>query len=286
MGEFCQANIVVHQFKAPRFFIPCEKARLTLHLSYHGEYHYNSVRAIGDEGNGPALPITLQTPKRGSRSAGVMIKKITPRHNMPIFSVCSAQVFFSYVQSRGMPLIDLAGSSSPWPDREAEVARSCPWASPPNIVHALEATAGRGEDAIELLIATRNEPALAGIASADKEEGAAKPSTPYDGRACDTETNGLPNGGASSKGVEGSEEGKGLVNGNGKSGKAIKAPKVRKKVPRAATCPCGSGVKYKNCCRKKDAAVARGQLPVPKPGSATSSPDDSRITDDLGALVI
>ena len=62
---FCvseQANVVVHQFKAPRFFIPFEKARLTLHLSYHGEHHYNSVRAIGDEGPGPARPITLQTP--------------------------------------------------------------------------------------------------------------------------------------------------------------------------------------------------------------------------------
>lgn len=57
-----QANVVVHQFKAPRFFIPLEKARLTIHLSYHGEHHYNSVRAIGDEGAGPARPITLQTP--------------------------------------------------------------------------------------------------------------------------------------------------------------------------------------------------------------------------------
>lgn len=164
------------------------------------------------------------------------------------------------------------------------MARSCPWASPPNIVNALEATAGRGEDAIELLIATRNEPALDGIASADKKEAAAKPSTPHDGRACDTETNGLPNGGAARKGVEGSEKGKGLANGNGK--KAVKTPKTRKKVSRSAACPCGSGVKYKNCCRKKDAAVARGQLPAPKPGSATSSPVDSRITDDLGALVI
>lgn len=57
-----QTNVVVHQFKAPRFFIPFEKARLTIHLSYHGDYHYNSVRAVGDDGDGPALPITLQKP--------------------------------------------------------------------------------------------------------------------------------------------------------------------------------------------------------------------------------
>lgn len=63
--------MVVHQFKAPRFFIPFEKARFTVHLSYHGEHHYNSVRAIDDEGPGPARPITLQTPtsKNGPRAA-------------------------------------------------------------------------------------------------------------------------------------------------------------------------------------------------------------------------
>lgn len=66
-----QANVVVHQFKAPRFFIPCEKAALTIHLSYHGEHHYNSVRAIGDEGNGRAMPITLQTPTSSRASSRV-----------------------------------------------------------------------------------------------------------------------------------------------------------------------------------------------------------------------
>lgn len=65
-----QANIVVHQFRAPRFFIPAEKARLTVHLSYHGEHHYNSVRALTDEGNGPALPITLHTPTQGQAKGG------------------------------------------------------------------------------------------------------------------------------------------------------------------------------------------------------------------------
>lgn len=57
-----QTNVVVHQFKAPRFVIPFEKARLTIHLSYHGDYHYNSVRAEGDNGDGPAMPITLLKP--------------------------------------------------------------------------------------------------------------------------------------------------------------------------------------------------------------------------------
>lgn len=36
-----------------------------MHLSYHGEHHYNSVRAIGDEGGGPAMVIMLHNPGSG-----------------------------------------------------------------------------------------------------------------------------------------------------------------------------------------------------------------------------
>lgn len=69
-----QANVVVHQFQAPRFFIPFEKARRTIHLSYHGEHHYNSVRAIGDEGRGPAMPITLNTSGTGKSPGSAAAK--------------------------------------------------------------------------------------------------------------------------------------------------------------------------------------------------------------------
>lgn len=63
-----QVNIVVHQFRAPRFFIPFEKARRTIHLSYHGDQHYNSVRALSDEGDGPPAAIALQAPASVAQS--------------------------------------------------------------------------------------------------------------------------------------------------------------------------------------------------------------------------
>lgn len=43
---------MVHQLSAPRFEIRSFGATRTVHLSYHGESHYNSIRAIDDPGFG------------------------------------------------------------------------------------------------------------------------------------------------------------------------------------------------------------------------------------------
>ncbi|CAN0126375.1 unnamed protein product [Scytosiphon promiscuus] len=245
-SQLYRANVVVHQFKAPRFFIPCEKAVLTIHLSYHGEHHYNSVRAIGDEGNGRALPITLQTP----------------------------------TSSRGSSRVE----GSPWPEEEAAVARSCPWATPPNITAALESTGGRGEDAIELLIAARNEPGLDGNCADDeteRDDEKAGKMKPVEGGDADPGGEKAPHeNGGSAESARGGAGSKGRAHGNGKP---KKSEKPAKKVTRAADCPCGSGLKYKKCCRKRDAAVARGQIAPPEPETKSG---DSPLVDDLGSLVI
>ncbi|CAN0244028.1 unnamed protein product, partial [Ectocarpus fasciculatus] len=163
---------------------------------------------------------------------------------------------------------EFCGTESPWPEEEAAVARSCPWASPPNIVAALETTGGRGDDAIELLIATRNEPGL-------EEEG-------VDNAAGDKKGTGKLEGGGDSgeKQQENGRPGEGKSRGGGV---AKKSEKAAKKVARASDCPCGSGLKYKKCCRKKDAAIARGQIAAPAEPDASG---DSLVVDDLGSLVI
>lgn len=55
---------MVHQLQAPRLEIHCEGASRTTHLSYHGEQHYNSIRALDDpdvEGQAPKpIPGLLQ----------------------------------------------------------------------------------------------------------------------------------------------------------------------------------------------------------------------------------
>lgn len=44
-----RVHVVVHQLEAPRFEIRChEGAKRTIHLSFHGEAHYNSVRSLDD----------------------------------------------------------------------------------------------------------------------------------------------------------------------------------------------------------------------------------------------
>lgn len=173
-------------------------------------------------------------------------------------------------------------TGSPWPEEEAEVARSCPWAKQLDVFAALESTGGRGEDAIELLIAARSEPGLEGEVSgagdktidakgageADTSNGsspAPDASRPGDGA---TDNGGGNNGAA------------GLAKGGGKK----KGDKAAKKVTRAADCPCGSGIKYRKCCRKKDAAIARGQIAPPAEPENTEG--GSSIVDDLGSLVI
>jgi len=82
---FC--HITVHQTHAPRLLLPpppdtvhdsvsvnhtqrevtVRKAH-SMHLSYHGDQHYNSVRLLGDNTSTPALPITLSTSTSTAKS--------------------------------------------------------------------------------------------------------------------------------------------------------------------------------------------------------------------------
>lgn len=159
----------------------------------------------------------------------------------------------------------------------------------------LESTGGRGDDAIELLIAARNEPALKDSACSGDDGAAEGASTTAH---ADTSGKSSPQGSGKSspQGSGGSEggnsdgKGLGLSNGNGSksetSSPAPTATKAAKKVARASECPCGSGLKYKKCCRKKDAAIARGQNAAPEPKKSTAPADDSSLANDLGFLVI
>ncbi len=69
-------NIYVHQVDGPRFIINSDNATRNIHLSYHGECHYNSVRAANDPGGLPAAEVltvgrpvgTSQSPPESSES--------------------------------------------------------------------------------------------------------------------------------------------------------------------------------------------------------------------------
>lgn len=180
-------------------------------------------------------------------------------------------------------------AGSPWPKEEEAVARSCPWAKPPDVAAALESTGGRGEDAIELLIAARNEPSLAedlgedGGGATNDEKRVGNLDDKNGGKSVRDESPpgpGASQGAAAGKGGKACGDAAGVAPGNGK-----KRGKAAQKTARAADCPCGSGQKYKKCCRKKDAAIARGQTAAP-PAEPQSTPGDSTLVDDLGSLMI
>lgn len=164
--------------------------------------------------------------------------------------------------------------------------RSCPWASPANIVEALDSTGGREEDAVELLIAARNEPALAETSARNKGTDNVSKALGSTSRAGDGNTRkaiALPNGRIV---LEGSGGGDNATDKSSKSSKKGKSSAASKKIARASDCPCRSGLKYGKCCRKKDAAIARGQVTAPDPESVPAALSYSSVTGDLGLLVI
>lgn len=46
VSQCCAVSVVVHQLDAPRYVIPNDRTTRVIHLSYHGECHYNSVHPI------------------------------------------------------------------------------------------------------------------------------------------------------------------------------------------------------------------------------------------------
>ena len=70
-----EVNIVIHQLDAPRLEISYNAKAPTIHLSFHGEAHYNSVRALNDPCNSgePAMPfldVTVAPPVASGAGGG------------------------------------------------------------------------------------------------------------------------------------------------------------------------------------------------------------------------
>ena len=104
-----RVNIVVHQadyVHAPRFVLQCEEATRDIHLSYHGDCHYNSVRSVQDvgvdDGNcRPAMEISLAS--------------LTHSSSPTLSSSASTAAAVS------------SSSSSLWSKQEQAVMRGLPW---------------------------------------------------------------------------------------------------------------------------------------------------------------
>ncbi|KAI6695205.1 hypothetical protein NL676_022915 [Syzygium grande] len=66
-----RSNICIHRNMSPRWYIRNfdQPGARMIHLSYHDEEHYNSVRLKEDTGDGPARPITIKADSNLSSSS-------------------------------------------------------------------------------------------------------------------------------------------------------------------------------------------------------------------------
>ncbi|XP_039167477.1 OVARIAN TUMOR DOMAIN-containing deubiquitinating enzyme 7-like isoform X7 [Eucalyptus grandis] len=66
-----RSNICIHRNMSPRWYIRNfdQPGARMIHLSYHDEEHYNSVRLKEDTGDGPARPITIKVDSNLSSSS-------------------------------------------------------------------------------------------------------------------------------------------------------------------------------------------------------------------------
>ncbi|KAJ1449439.1 hypothetical protein M885DRAFT_572743, partial [Pelagophyceae sp. CCMP2097] len=80
-SQVFKVHIVVHQLRAPRLELRCDdKAKRTLHLSFHGEEHYNSVRRQDDAGGAAplSLPHLPPLPRPGGPSPFELVERACP----------------------------------------------------------------------------------------------------------------------------------------------------------------------------------------------------------------
>ncbi|CAM9636925.1 unnamed protein product [Choristocarpus tenellus] len=216
-SQLLKVNILVHQFQAPRFEIQNVLAgHRSFSLSYHGEYHYNSVRANSDSDTGPATPLILGSPYLACVGEG-------GREG----------------QRRG-----LGGGSNSTSSLKGENRQSHQKESKVTARSSRKDSSRSDKDSSVLAL---------GLVTHDaKDDGGERGKSP-----------------STSKGNKSSSSSRG-----GRDGK----------VPRAASCPCGSGVKYKDCCRKKELKTARAKPADQQRGC--SSVKEETLEGDFGSLVI
>mmetsp|Transcript_105475 Transcript_105475/g.304890 ORF Transcript_105475/g.304890 Transcript_105475/m.304890 type:complete len:487 (-) Transcript_105475:4055-5515(-) len=337
-SQHYNCNIVVHQLAAPRFEIHApvpSLARATLHMSYHGEMHYNSVRQADDFNTMvPPVPIMLRTPSGGAAGGGVLGTADEPEES----------------------------------EEEKLVALSCPDATREQIRSVLRDVGADAEAAIELLIEgyvgdpgdsqtdAHDDAGEGGVGgggdgggsggSGGSDEGAPAEDAAASGdahtpegvntAAGGPEKGGAKDGAAETRGaaattVSGAydphsarsppqawcsttpppqpcmqtdegcdpldpasirrneslkERERGGAKKGKKKGSLSPPPGANAKPRRGGDCPCGSGIKYKKCCRKKD--LAKGKV-VDAGGSEPERPDtsgDAELAAKLAAIVI
>ncbi|XP_042518054.1 OVARIAN TUMOR DOMAIN-containing deubiquitinating enzyme 7 isoform X3 [Macadamia integrifolia] len=215
-----RCNICIHRMMSPRWYIrnfDDHGARM-IHLSYHNEEHYNSVRLKDDPCNGPSKPITIKADANLSTTsqqgkAAVAKSKGAPYENNRI--------------DAGSIKLVMAGSGCEKADKVEEV---------------LQELDGDVDAAIEFLIA---EQAMDG-AMDDDSVGNCKISSQNDPTSGHNENSNTEEPMESA--LDKASENEGPSKDIKRSHDDKCSQHDDKKIPRNKVCPCGSKKKYKACC--------------------------------------
>ncbi|KAI4385131.1 hypothetical protein MLD38_003190 [Melastoma candidum] len=218
-----ESNICIHRHMSPRWYIKnFEKfGTRMIHLSYHDEEHYNSVRSKDDSGDGPARAIVIKADSDLSSSAKSGSNKSKVLYGLPS------------IDSGAIKLV-MAGSNCS--DRE-------------KVEQTLMQTAGDVDAAIEYLLAEQSddlllEESVPSSSSADACNGhdMDRQSKSQDAQLVKEVSAQDP----SDYGIKRSHEDSNRL-------------KEQKAISRNKACPCGSKKKYKSCCgtvaRRSSAAL-------------------------------
>ena len=295
--ELCAAarlhgvSVIIHQHQAPRMEINIPGASRAVHVCYRGECHYDSVRGLTDPGTG--VPVAIRLPGADAADAAGGEEGVAgggggragEREGK------GKEVAKGKGKGKGKGNAKAKGESGQ-ERQERQLMQAAP-AAAASLAQVQEALAAAGGDfgaALAVLQAAledctgadgegNGDSGSAGGAACPAQALAVPPAPPdSDAGAPAVPAAAAAAAAAAADQVKGAEEpAKGKGQRKGGSGD-------EKKVPRKGPCPCGSGVKYKDCCKRKQKEQEGGAAPTGDGGGGAAA--GTSMADEFGALAI
>nr|BAJ53192.1 JHL03K20.1 [Jatropha curcas] len=222
-----RSNICIHQNMSPRWYIRNfeQHGACMVHLSYHDEEHYNSVRSKEDPCDGPARPIIIKADAELSATshkakAAASKSKVGPAKDT--------------INTGSVKLV-MAGSGC------ENVEKVEQFASIWDMLQVLLQVDGDVDAAIEFLGAERD----AGYYLAENDSLPCHVDTSYECRGDGEDRNCEQQTEEPLKETQKHEPSKNRFK---QARNSTSSQADDKKIPRNKSCPCGSKKKYKSCC--------------------------------------
>ena len=266
-AEALEVNFIIHQFEGPRMLLQSTAPKRTLHISYHGEMHYNSVRALSDPAvtGKPAQRIVLNTPSSNKEESSSSSAAELVRLSVPSASEEDIRRTLRDTGGDGDAAIELliAGYN---PNED----ETCHANTDRESVQSESRVGGAGGSSV--LIAPSGGSKIARCDRCDKTDHATE-DCPFFSKPREAPLPPKP----SSRSVDSKQARDQASNLRPQQTLGLneikdqKMESMEKTAPtRSGQCPCGSGKKYKKCCMKADRR--RSKQPT------ATSLDDSQIT--------